>query len=408
MHAMKKYCFVIPLLLSLHLFAQQIPIDDRASFRQYSFISSVFNRLFNIGGMDTFYQKLNILKKTGQGLVTIVHIGDSHIQADYLSGFVRNNLQQFFGNAGRGLVFPFQVAQSNAPPDIVSSSNINWDFNRLAHPEIPIAAGVSGFGIQTNALGASIDITLRPAAADQSFNRLKFFLDTNSTSFWILQADNNNAPILVKKEETDSSLFREIVLENNSRSFSLASIPSLNTKEFYGVSLENSNPGILYHTIGVNGARYDQYNIAPLFWQQLPALHADLYIVSLGTNEAQRSEFDERSFQQSVSLFLEKLKAASPHASIIITTAADSFKNRRPNNVLRSINMSLFNYANAHHIPFWDLYRITNGYGSSYNWRQKGLMNADGIHYTGEGYRIQGQLLFNAIAKGYNSYISNY
>lgn len=407
---MKKYFFhiITVLFLSTNLSAQLIPVDESTPAKDYLFISTVFNRIFNSSGLDSFYQKLYTLKKKGSGVVSIVHIGDSHIQADYLSGLVRNDLQQFFGNAGRGLVFPYQLAQSNAPPDIISSSNVLWQFNRIAHPEISIVPGISGYSIKTNALGASINITLRNETGDQSFNRLKFFLDSNSTSSWVLQADNNSTPFLVKKEEDDSVVYHEVVLENSASSFSLSSLPSGSAKEFYGVSLENSKPGILYHTIGVNGVRYDQYNIAPLFWKQLPALHADLFIISLGTNDAQRTDFDEKYFQQQVSLFIQKLRAASPHAAILITTAADSYKGLRPNAVLHDINMSLFSYCNNNNIPVWDLYRVTNGYGSAYNWIKIGLMNSDRIHFTADGYRLQGSLLFNALAKGYNNYISSY
>ena len=141
--------------------AQLIPVDEKGPAKKYPYVNTIFNRLFNSGGLDSFYHKLYDLKKTGTGVVNIVHIGDSHIQADYLSGFVRTSLQQYFGNAGRGLVFPYQLAQSNAPADVASSSNTTWQYNRLAHPEIPIAAGVSGYCIQSNALGASIDLSLR-------------------------------------------------------------------------------------------------------------------------------------------------------------------------------------------------------------------------------------------------------
>src|SRR4030095_12115711 len=126
------------------------------------------------------YNKLYRLKITGQGTVSIVHIGDSHIQAGFLSVVVRNGLQQFFGNAGRGLGFPYQLAQSNAPSDISSSSNTRWQFNRLAHPEIPITYGISGYGLKTNSDGASISFSLKPdAGGPQSFNRLKIFTDSN-------------------------------------------------------------------------------------------------------------------------------------------------------------------------------------------------------------------------------------
>ncbi len=398
---------IFVLLVSGSVLAQQIPVDDNAPLRQFPGASTIFNRIFNNGKLDSFYQKLYTVKKTGKGVVNIVHIGDSHLQADFLSAVVRNNLQQFFGNAGRGMVFPFQLAQSNSPQDITSFSNVSWQFNRIAHPEIPIASGISGYTVRTSTTGAAFDLSLRPNAfGPQSFSRLKFFTDGNSSSSWILQADQNTNPYLLRKEEGDTTLYAEIVLEYNSNSFSLATLPSGNAKEFYGVSLENNNPGVLYHMIGVNGVRYDHFNVANLFWKQLPALHADLYIISLGTNEAQRTDFDNAAFQHELDVFLQKIKTISPNAAVLITTAADSYyKKRRPNLVLRDLNISLFNYCSQKAIPIWDLYRITNGYGSAYNWVKRGMMNDDRIHFTGEGYRLQGQLLFNALAKGYNAYI---
>jgi hypothetical protein len=35
-------------------------------------------------------------------------------------------------------------------------------------------------------------------------------------------------------------------------------------------------------------------------------------------------------------------------------------------------------------------------------------MDADGVHYTARAYQVQGQLLFNAIARGYNDFIGAY
>lgn len=391
--------------------AQPIPVNDNALAKRYPFVSAVFNRIFNNTGLDSFYQKLYNLKKDSAGTVSIVHIGDSHIQADFLSGVVRNGLQEFFGNAGRGLVFPYQLALSNAPDDISSSSSIRWQFNRVAHPEIQINAGISGYALTTTSAAANIRLSLRTSLGEglQSFNRLKFFLDTSYNTSWVFQPDNLDLPYTLKRQENDSSVYREVELKQPITGFTLSCLPTDDAKAFYGVSLENSRPGVLYHTIGVNGARYDQYNIAPLFWKQLPALKADLYIISLGTNEAQRASFFEAMFVKDLSGFLEKLKEISPGASILITTAPDSYKLRRSSNkVLRQLNQTLTGYCNKNYIPLWDLYRITNGYGSAYSWSKRGLMSRDRIHFTAEGYRLQGSLLFNALAKGYNNYISLY
>lgn len=385
-----------------------MPANDAALAQKYPFVKTVFNRIFNIGGLDSFYQKLYRLKTTHTGTVSIVHIGDSHIQADFLSDIVRDGLQEFFGSAGRGLVFPYQLARSNAPDDISSSSNTNWEFNRVAHPEIAVPYGISGYGIRSNTSIADINLSLRAGAVDNSFTRLKFFLDSSTSTSWVLQTDNNDVPYVLKKETADSLTYQQVNLEQPASGFSLSTLPSDDTKEFYGVSLENSNAGVIYHTLGVNGARYDQYNIASLFWQQLPALKADLYIVSLGTNEAQMTGFVEPVFTRELNTFIQKLHQSSPGASILITTAPDSYKRRHFNTVLRALNTSLTNYCNKNYIPLWDLYRITSGYGSAYSWARRGLMNRDRIHFTAEGYRLQGSLLLMALEKGYNTYISSY
>ncbi|MCG2613092.1 GDSL-type esterase/lipase family protein [Terrimonas sp. NA20] len=404
------YTLALACIIHLNGFCQRIPTDDHALAQRYPFVSAVFNRIFNNTSLDSFYQKLYTLKKDSNSVVSIVHIGDSHIQADFLSGTVRKNLQDFFGNAGRGLVFPYQIALSNAPQDIISSSSIRWQFNRVAHPEIQISSGISGYAITTTSEAANLRVSLRTSFTEglQVFNKMKFFLDTSANTSWIFQADNLDIPHTLSRESNDSSVYREVELKQPITGFTLTSLPTSEPKAFYGVSLENSAPGILYHTIGVNGARYDQYNIAPLFWKQLPALKADLYIISLGTNEAQRASFFEAMFLKDLETFLEKLRQTSPGASILITTAPDSYRQRRASNaVLQSLNKSLSAYCNKKFIPLWDLYRITNGYGSAYSWSRRGLMSRDKVHFTADGYRLQGSLLFNALAKGFNDYVSS-
>ena len=89
---------------------------------------------------------------------------------------------------------------------------------------------------------------------------------------------------------------------------------------------------------------------------------------------------------------------------MILTTAPDSYRNGRPNAVLRDLNLFLFEYCTQKSIPVWDLYRVTNGYGAASGWIRKGLMNADRVHFTAPGYQIQGTLFYNAFARGYNSY----
>jgi len=52
-------------------------------------------------------------KNAHQSRINILQIGDSHIQADFLSEKVRNDIQSDFGNAGRGVVYHCGLAGTN-------------------------------------------------------------------------------------------------------------------------------------------------------------------------------------------------------------------------------------------------------------------------------------------------------
>lgn len=397
MSYLRAYTVALFTMTSMYVTGQSMPVPEQQVAAKYPFISTAFNRVQNNTRLDSFYRKLQQLRKTREGQVRIVHIGDSHIQADFLSGVVRKNFQEFGGNAGRGLVFPFQLAQSNAPADIVASSNVKWDFSRIAKPQLAAPCGISGFVLKNTTSRAVVNIALRQTDGAQVFNKIKLFADADSSVQWSVALDNETSIPLAY-----DSLAR---LHYPASTVSLVRTGA-GSGEFYGVSLEHDTTGIIYHTIGVNGARYDQYNDAYLFWRQLPALNADLYIISLGTNEAQAAVFAPATFINELEIFIGKLRSASPGASVLITTAPDSYKGRTSNKVLRQLNETLRDYCNRQSIPLWDLYRVSNGYGSAYSWVRRGLMSRDRIHFTADGYRLQGTLLYSALAKGYNDYIS--
>mgnify|MGYP006210915005 CR=1 FL=1 len=71
------------------------------------------NSLYNAKVLKPFFEKLKLLQSTKTGKINIVHIGDSHIQADLMTNFIRKKLQEEFGNAGRGFIFPYSLARTN-------------------------------------------------------------------------------------------------------------------------------------------------------------------------------------------------------------------------------------------------------------------------------------------------------
>ncbi len=53
----------------------------------------------------------------------------------------------------------------------------------------------------------------------------------------------------------------------------------------------------------------------------------------------------------------------------------------------------------------WDLFSIMGGYGSMATWDKNGLAASDRIHFTRAGYTLIGDLLFDALLKGYLNHV---
>ena len=78
----------------------------------YGFENILEDTISNSYKLEKIYESLLNVNKT-QSKIIFLHIGDSHIQADYLSHTIRTKLQKKFGNAGRGLISPLKIAITN-------------------------------------------------------------------------------------------------------------------------------------------------------------------------------------------------------------------------------------------------------------------------------------------------------
>ena len=108
--------------------------EDRESgseSHRYSFIHYNANRIC-LNGADWSGLR-HILKDAaaGHGTLDIVHIGDSHIQAEGNTSRVRRHLQRRYGSAGRGLITPFRLAGTNQPTDYRSTSSTSFASAKL-------------------------------------------------------------------------------------------------------------------------------------------------------------------------------------------------------------------------------------------------------------------------------------
>ena len=93
----------------------------------YNFLQQEEHLIENAAYLEPLFKKLYLQRVQGGQKISIVHIGDSHILGNYLTREVRERLQRAFGDAGRGLVFPYKLAGSNGPRDFLVETNARWN-----------------------------------------------------------------------------------------------------------------------------------------------------------------------------------------------------------------------------------------------------------------------------------------
>lgn len=411
MHVKKRIALNIFLLLGCFtLLAQRDTINF--NFRHYGFENLEENEIYNIEYLSDFFEKLYQLRKGAHLKVNIIQVGDSHIQADVLSGKVRQNIQRDFGNAGRGLIVPGKVARTNEPSNINTSSAARWEVKRIVFPEIPIPIGIGGITIRTQQPLADLTIRTINYPIDYRFDRLTLFFKKDLATFNLAVRDSANRDLAFIGPFIFNSVANTafVLLPGLTNEVSIKALPPTSTQNhetIFGINLENGKSGTLFHSIGVNGAKYRHFTAATYFAEQTEALHPDLVIFSLGTNEALDYPFVDPQLSNQIDQLIKNIKEKNPGVKFILTTPPGyRWKQDRRNWGLLKISETLIGYAKQNNIAFWDLYSVGGGTHAADAYQRSGLLQQDGIHFTVAGYELQGNLLYQALIRGYNIYVS--
>ena len=366
--------------------------------------------------MSAFINELSELLNGKDTVINIVHLGDSHIQAGFLSGRTMRLLQNSFGNAGRGWIAPFKLTKVNEPTDYFISSNIKeWIAGRCVQLRPKCPWGIGGIGIQTEAKDIKFNLIIAPNnGAGYSFNKILLFRGHNTAPMTPLHANKDSVSAL----SWGSQAYENIVVDtfvtaNLIDTFSIKSVSSTQSTHpnlYYGFMLANGNPGLLYHSIGVNGAKYKDYTNRS-YIRQLALLKPSLLIISLGTNESFGRNFSKVEFEAQVNSFVSLVREEIPEVTILITTPAESYKRvykdkkhyyERNENIAKVADV-ISSYTEKEGIACWDLYSAAGGDNSCKKWFDAKMFGRDRIHFSSNGYKEQGTLLYKAIVRLYNS-----
>lgn len=370
--------------------------------------------------LHAFFAKLD-QAAAGKKKVRILHYGDSQIEGDRMTSYIRQRLQSQFGGNGPGMIPAMNVYNTQTFKQTYSDNFTRYtafggaklksrrygSMNSAARftPEYDSAQMAQMVTPKT----AFIEIEPGKSAYERarSYNNVKMYYTSCLKPCSIKVYQNGN-------------LIHEDSLETDGRyhvfPLSFPSTPGKLRYEFsaavsptiIGFSLEGDF-GVQVDNIGMRGSsgtffgKIDQSSAAKMY----DDLDVEMVIMQFGGNSVPylKDSSGVRNYARQFKGQLQTLKKLRPSAAILVIGPSDMS------------TMSANGFVTYKMIPYlvdemrkaakdvggcyWDLYRAMGGHNSMPSWVESGLAGKDYIHFTPKGASIASQLFFDALAAEY-------
>lgn len=363
----------------------------------------------SVGALDRFYEALERLELRKTGSVKILHYGDSPVTADMISADARALLQKQFGDGGHGyhlIAKPWAWYEHRG----VSVDADGWTIDPANQSKVRDGLyGLGGVSFRGNAGAWS-----RFVFAEAHPMRIDLDFLPGSGSVTVLA---DGVPV-GSKELSGREGWATFEVRGAARRFEIR----VDTGEvrMFGVSFTRIResggqwedcPGIVYSSLGVNGAYIailaKMMNTA--HWQAaLRHAAPDLVVINYGTNESVYAEFVDTTFEGQLRETIRRIRVALPEASILVMSPMD--RGHRDATGEISTVPALHRVVNAQQrvaaglgVGFFNTFEAMGGPGTMGRWyrAEPRLVNADFIHPTNGGAKIVGTLLYKNLMAGY-------
>lgn len=391
---MRRIVINILLIITLNMDAFSQSINDTLPFVNYSANKIITNNFDAAGNLIKKFEEINTPNNTP---INIVHIGDSHLQAGFLTEKIKQELFHYYckdSMVSPGFIFPFTIARTNNPFFYKVQYTGQWQYGKNIDYQKTCAIGLSGITVSTNDSSASFSIKMQNKK-DSSYVKTYLFDK-------IILLHNNTGSAICKINGREISLENDISKIDLERLTDSVFVEILNTDttqffELYGIVLENSQSKIHYHTIGVNGATAQSYLKCEYFSSHLSYLNPDLIIISLGTNEAFDNQFSKLEHEYVLKDIIFQIQDILPNAFLVLVTPNDQLKKGKINKNVSQVRDNILKVSRELHLGYWDFYAVMGSNNSINEWYNAGLTGEDKLHLNPKGYRIQGELFSKAI-----------
>ena len=361
------------------------------------------------GAMAHFYAALARTAAREPGAVTrIVHFGDSPVTGDLITGGARRRLQALYGDAGHGWVLP------QRPWEWYNHVGVELDGAGWAMKSPLFGSakdgrcGLAGVAFRA-ARGASTKIATPRGGPNGAVSDFVVHYLGRPGGGTLLASVDGAPPIEIGTAAASASpATREIHVPDGPHSLSL-SPKGDGEVALYGVALEREEPGVVYDSIGANGATTHFLSLLdPSDWQaELRLRRPDLVVLNYGTNESGYVGLSMDKLQRDVEGLVARVRAAAPQASVLVMAPMDRGARGEDGSLTTMATIPKIveaerAAAKAAGAAFFDTYSAMGGAGTMARWyeRENRLVSGDLTHPTGMGADIVSRLLVDALEAG--------
>ena len=357
--------------------------------------------------------------------IRVMHYGDSQIEGDRISGYLRNELQKKFGGRGPGYQQAFEVIPTIG---ITQSSSDNWVrktvYGRrdtsITHKDYGLLAHFSTYPPDSTAIDSLPDAWLEFEPSKITYSRAKNWKKI------VVRYGHNEKPFMLNLIENDSLRENIIVSPTDGMgrlAWNFGETPEKVRLEFkgdapdiYGISFEG-HTGINLDNIplrGSSGTIFKKISKEQLARQWNP-LNVELFLLQFGGNTIPYIE-DTLAAKRYGNWFksqIKYIKSIEPNASIIVIGPSDmSVKDggkfvTRP--FLTDVRDALKKAAFDTGCGFWDIYEVMGGRNSMKTWveSEPALAGKDYTHFTPKGARKMAELFCKTFWEEYEEWEIN-
>ena len=232
----------------------------------------------------------------------------------------------FSVTVGRGFVFPYAAASTHAAYDYRTSCKGKWEYSRNIQPYPVYDIGITGATIHTEDSTASFKLVFNKALKRQ-FQFIKIYCKRSPESYNLkLKASGITSPLYIDCNSFNEKLYIGIKFLRQAIHLSLLLIKRIPLQKYfecYGLMIEtNEDNGVLYNSVGINGAGLASIMKENLLLYQLSEIKPDLVVLDLGLNDFYKVTFNSVEIEKNLCNIIDIIQRASPDASIILCSEA--------------------------------------------------------------------------------------